>query len=83
MMLSSPIMHLQRTTVTTTPETLRTLQAEAERRGVSLASLLREAVEEKATALRAVRKPRVGIGRSTDGLRAAEVTAEPIARDPG
>jgi hypothetical protein len=82
MMLASRIMTLQRTTVAATPEALRTLQAEADRRNVSLATVLREAVEEKAAALRASRKPRLGIGRSTDGLSAAELTAEPVADDP-
>jgi hypothetical protein len=75
-------MHQQRTTVTADVESLRTLQAEADRRNVSLASVLREAVEEKASALRAARKPRVGIGRSDDGRSAAQVTADPIAREP-
>lgn len=61
--------------------TLRTLEAEAQRRGVPLATLLREAVEEKARSLRA-RRPRVGVARSTDGRSAAEVTAEPVAEPP-
>lgn len=82
MMLASLIMNMQRTTVMASAESLRTLQAEAERRSVSLATVLREAVEEKASALRASRKPRVGIGRSTDGLSAADITSEPVARDP-
>ncbi len=62
--------------------TLRTLEAEAQRRGVPLATLLREAVEDKARSLRARRRPRVGVARSTDGRSAAEVTAEPIAEPP-
>jgi len=74
---------LRRTTVSAPPGALRTLEAEAERRGVPLTVLLREAVEEKAAALRAARRPRVGVARSTDGLSAAEVTAEPIADEPG
>jgi hypothetical protein len=49
---------------------------------VSLATVLREAVEEKARALRGTRRPRIGIARSSDGRGAAEVTAEPIAEDP-
>jgi hypothetical protein len=80
MMLASSI--VKRTTVTADADALQTLQAEAERRGVSLATVLREAVEEKAVALRRSRRPRVGVGRSTDGRRAADVTAEPIAEDP-
>ena len=74
---------LRRTTVSAPPGALRTLEAEAERRRVPLTVLLREAVEEKAEALRAARRPRVGVARSTDGLTAAEVTAEPIADEPG
>lgn len=72
----------RRTTVTATRETLRTLEAEARRRGVPLTAVLREAVDEKAAALRAGRRPRVGVARSTDGRSAAEVTAEPVAEPP-
>lgn len=61
---------------------LRTLEAEAERRGVSLATVLREALEEKARVLRERRRPRVGVARSTDGRSAREVTSEPIAEPP-
>jgi hypothetical protein len=81
-MLASRIMTQVRTTVTAPKEAIRTLQAEAERRGVSLSSLLREAVEEKAHALRTARRPRVGVARSRDGRGAAEVTAEPAAEEP-
>jgi hypothetical protein len=81
-MLSSSIMNQQRTTVTAPTEALRTLQAEADRRGVSLATLLREAVEEKAKALRSSHRPRVGVARSTDGRSAADVASEPIADEP-
>jgi hypothetical protein len=79
-MLASSIM--KRTTVAAEPEVFRTLENEAERRGVSLSTVLREAVEEKAQALRRARRPRVGVARSTDGRRAADVAAEPIARAP-
>ena len=71
-----------RTTVNAPRTAIRTLEAEAERRRVPLATLLREAVEEKAQALRDARRPRVGVARSTDGRSAAEVTAEPIADEP-
>lgn len=80
-MLSSSIMMHRRTTVTAAPDVLRTLEAEADRRGVSLATVLREAVEEKARALR-LRRPHVGVARSTDGQRAVDVTAEPVAEKP-
>ncbi len=73
---------LRRTTVSAPQATIRTLEAEAERRRVPLAALLREAVEEKAVALRTARRPRVGVARSTDGPSAAEVTAEPVAEEP-
>ncbi|MEW6223699.1 MAG: hypothetical protein AB1627_03640 [Chloroflexota bacterium] len=72
----------RRTTVTATRETLATLEAEARRRDVPLATVLREAVDEKAASLRELRRPHVGIARSTDGRSAAEVTAEPVAEPP-
>ncbi len=82
-MLTSHIMtQLRRTTVSAPEAAIRTLEAEAQRRTVPLATLLREAVEEKAQQLRTRRRPRVGVARSTDGRRAADVTAEPIAEEP-
>lgn len=80
-MLASCIMN-RRTTVSADVEALGTLEAEARRRGKSLNSLLAEAVEEKATAIRQVRRPRLGIGRSSDGRSAAETTGTPVARPP-
>lgn len=74
-------MNQRRTTVSAPSEALATLEAEANRRGVPLATVLREAVEEKARSLRATRRPRIGVARSNDGRSAAEVTAEPIAED--
>lgn len=74
--------HRERTTVSAPRPALRTLEAEATRRGVPLSRLLREAVEEKATTVRATRRPRIGVARSTDGRSAADVTAKPIAEDP-
>jgi hypothetical protein len=73
---------MRRTTVTAGDDALDTLAAEARRRGVSLNTVLAEAVEEKAASLRAARRPRVGLGRSSDGRSAAEVTAEPVAEPP-
>jgi hypothetical protein len=81
-MLASGIMNSRRTTVTASREALATLEAEAHRRAVPLTAVLSEALEEKAAALRAARRPRVGLGRSTDGQSAAEVTAEPVAHPP-
>ena len=82
-MLTSNIMtQLRRTTVSAPQATLRTLEAEAKRRQVPLATLLREAVEDKAKELRKRRRPRVGVARSTDGRSAREVTGEPVAEEP-
>lgn len=81
MMLESCIMN-RRTTVSADSDALATLEAEARKRGESLSSVLAEAVEEKAVAIRRMRKPRLGLGRSSDGRSAAETTAEPVARPP-
>jgi hypothetical protein len=88
-MLESSIMNrasattaIRRTTVAAQRSSLDTLEAEAHRRGVTLTAVLAEAIDEKARALHAARRPRLGIARSTDGLSAAEVTAEPIAHPP-
>ena len=70
----------RRTTVSADSEALATLEAEARRRGASLSSVLAEAVEEKAITIRRQRRPRLGIGRSTDGRSAAETASEPVAR---
>ncbi len=72
----------RRTTVSADADALATLEAEARRRGGSLSALLAEAVEEKAIAIRRVHRPRVGMGRSSDGLSAARTTADPVARPP-
>jgi hypothetical protein len=80
-MLASCIM-MRRTTVAADREALDTLEAEARRRGMSLTAILAEAVEDKAASIRTARRPRVALGRSTDGRSAADVTAEPIAEPP-
>ncbi len=49
---------------------------------MALTVVLAEALDEKAAALHTSRRPRVGLGRSTDGLSAAELTAEPVAEPP-
>ncbi len=69
---------VRRTTVAANADDLATLEAEAIRRGVSLTTVLAEAVADRAAALR-TRRPRLGIARSTDGRSAREVAAEPIA----
>jgi hypothetical protein len=81
-MLTSRIMESRRTTVTASRDALATLEAEAQRRAVPLTVVLAEAVEEKAAAVRAARRPRVGLGRSSDGRTAAEVSADPVAHPP-
>ena len=72
----------RRTTVTARVEDLATLEAEARRRGTSLSAVLAEAVDDKAGAIRRARRPRVGVGRSTDGCSAAETSGEPVAHPP-
>lgn len=72
----------RRTTVLLDEDTLAALGFEAKRRNVSVAELVREAVEAKVTGMRMGRRPRIGVARSTDGRTAAEVTAEPIAEAP-
>jgi hypothetical protein len=73
---------IRRTTVTASRSSLETLEAEARRRGVSLSALMAEAIEEKATRLHTLRRPRLGVARSADGRSAAELTNEPIAHPP-
>ena len=73
---------MRRTTVTAPREAMATLEAEARRRGVPLATVFAEAVTEKAAAIRAARRPRVAVARSTDGRSAAEIASEPVARRP-
>ncbi|MFI5010043.1 MAG: hypothetical protein ACHQDY_07190 [Solirubrobacterales bacterium] len=73
---------MRRTTVAAKRSSLDTLEAEARRRGVALTAVLAEAIDEKAIALHASHRPRLGVARSTDGRSAAEVTAYPIAHRP-
>ncbi|MDQ3973081.1 MAG: ribbon-helix-helix protein, CopG family [Actinomycetota bacterium] len=63
-----------RTTLSADEDDLETLRAEARRRGISLATLLREVVAREAANLRAQRRPRFGIGRS--GVGAARIASE-------
>jgi hypothetical protein len=82
-MLESCIMNqTRRTTVAARRSSLDTLEAEARRRNVALTVVLAEAIDEKAASLHASRRPRLGLGRSTDGLSAARLTAEPVAEPP-
>jgi hypothetical protein len=72
----------RRTTVSAPAEDLATLEREAERRGVALTVVVAEAVNAKAIELRAGRRPRVAIARSSDGRGARDVAAESIAHPP-
>ena len=82
MLASCIMMQIKRTTVTARRDSLATLENEAARRGVSLSTLLAEAVDEKAAGIRSARRPQVGMGRSTDGRSARELASEPVARPP-
>lgn len=61
----------ERTTVTADADDLAVLRDEARRRGVSLSSILRQAVSQQAAAVRARRRPRIGIGHSGSGAARA------------
>jgi hypothetical protein len=78
-MYASAMTAVRRTTVTASTDALSTLALEACRRGTSLTAVLAEAVEEKAAAIRQGRRPRFGVGASSDGRSAAETAVEPIA----
>jgi hypothetical protein len=58
---------IRRTTLAADSDDLATLEAEARRRGVSLAQVLRDAVAAEAHRLRQERRPRFGIARSAHG----------------
>jgi hypothetical protein len=78
----SSVSEVRRTTVAARCTSLDTLGAEARRRGVSLSTVMAEAIDEKAQALHASRRPRFGVASSTDGRSAAQTTGEPIAYPP-
>jgi hypothetical protein len=64
---------IRRTTLAADTDDLAVLEAEARRRRVSLARVLRELVAKEASALRRQRRPRFGIARS--GVGAAQAAA--------
>jgi hypothetical protein len=66
----------ERTTLAAEKDDLDTLRAEARRRGVSLARLLREIVSERAKHLRERRRPRIGVARGGRGVARASSTHE-------
>ena len=76
-------MPVRRTTVAAESDDLAVLEAEARRRGVPLAHVLREAVELQARRIRSASAPRFGIVRG-DGRATARVAADehaPARRD--
>ncbi len=81
-MVASRIMTQRRTTVLVDEDALDTLGFEAKRRSVSLAEVLREAIDDKVVSLRTTRRPRVGVARSSDGRSAADVTGDPVSDEP-
>jgi hypothetical protein len=68
-------MATRRTTLAADPNDLAALEAEARRRGVSLAAMLREVVAAEAARLRSEKRPRFGIVRG-DGTAAATIAAD-------
>jgi len=66
-------MAIRRTTLAADRDDLALLQGEAQRRGVSLAYLLRELVAREADELRVAQRPRFGVARTSQG--AAQVAA--------
>jgi hypothetical protein len=72
----------RRTTISADAESLSILEDEARRRGDSLSNVLAEAISEKAIAIRAAGRPRLGLGRSIDGSSAAKTATDPIAPPP-
>jgi hypothetical protein len=64
---------MKRTTVSADPDDLATLEYEAKLRGVSLTSILREAVAEYAAEVRSSHLPHFGIGRGGPDLSQASV----------
>ena len=63
-------------------DALASLGFEAKRRDVPLAEILREAIDEKVASLRATRRPRVGVAKSSDGRtpRTSRATRSPTIR---
>lgn len=69
-------MTTRRTTLSASSDALATLEAEARRRKISLAKILREVVEREAADIRARRRPRIGIISDGGGLAQASVDDE-------
>jgi hypothetical protein len=69
-------MATRRTTLAADPTDLALLEDEARRRGISLASLLREVVADRAAELRLNRRPRFGVVSVGGGIARASVEDE-------
>jgi hypothetical protein len=69
-------MAIRRTTLAADGADLAVLEAEARRRGVSLAQVLREVVAREADEIRGRRRPRFGIARSQGRSPGAAALAE-------
>jgi hypothetical protein len=69
-------MTIRRTTLAADGDDLTLLESEARRRGVSLAQVLRELVAREADELRRTRRPRFGVGRSSEGAAQAAAADE-------
>jgi len=67
---------IRRTTLSAERDDLSVLEAEARRRGVSLAQVLRELVATEAGRIRQERRPRFGVVRSGGGAAGASVVDE-------
>lgn len=67
---------IRRTTLSADADDLATLEAEARREGVSLNHVLREIVAQRASEIRAARRPRLGLARSGTGAAAAAAADE-------
>lgn len=69
-------MAIRRTTLAADADDLALLEAEARRRGVSLAQVLREVVARRAQELRRQHRPRFGLGRGDGTLSQDSVDDE-------
>lgn len=78
-------MAIRRTTLAAEQDDLAVLEAEAERRGVSLAQVLRETVSHEAHQLRRRNRPRFGVSTSSGGAAQAAGRDEdaPLRDRPG
>lgn len=77
-------MATRRTTLAAEADDLAILEAEARRRGVSLARVLRDTVAREATDLRTRNRPRFGVAHSRGGAaRAAADDEKAPVRDRG